>query len=159
MRNYIPTAIIICVLTLSLTWAVLISLDRDEGGDMVVKNVVTQCPTWQNHLQVLDDWSDDFNANNPSATDDERRQAWYETLDGNNCERELPKCPTGAASFNAYWNNWSADYLAYHTNADVDAQMDAWNALMLENKCDEEWIDPLDDLIADYRGSTSTVSE
>ena len=159
MRNFIPTAIIICVLTLSLTWVVLIFLDRDEGGDMVVKNVVTQCPTWQNHLQVLDDWSDDFNANNPSATDDERRQAWYETLDGNNCERELPRCPTGAASFNAYWNNWSSDYLAYHPDADVDTQMDAWNALMGENQCGDEWIDPLDDLISDYQESTSTVSE
>jgi len=31
--------------------------------------------------------------------------------------------------------------------------------MMVKNQCGDEWIDPLDDLIADYRENTSTVSE
>jgi len=123
------------------------------------ENVTIQCPNWQNYMQVLEEWSADFNADNPNATDEEYRLAWYDALENNNCEQELPKCPTDAESFAMYWNGWSADYLTYHPEADVDTQMDEWNIMMTQNDCGDEWIDPLDDLIADYLESTSTVSE
>jgi len=146
---------VLIIVSLTSIALVILFLQLNQTNSIVapIEEKTIDCPTWPNHLQVLDDWSDDFNANNPRATEEERRQAWYETLDANNCERELPRCPTDAASFNAYWNNWSADYLMYHPNVDVDTQMDAWNAVMAENQCDEQWIDPLDDLIDTYRNN------
>ena len=150
---------IIVLLISAGLFVVFIQINQTDHKKVAVRtpDIVVACPTWQNHVTVLEEWSTEFDKNNPDAADGERREAWYTTLENNNCDRELPYCPTGPESFNAYWNNWSYDYITAFPDANVDTQMDAWNEMMLQNSCSEEWINPLNDLIEQQASSATPV--
>jgi|GEM_PF-3177140 len=66
------------------------------------------------------------------------------------------QCPT-EDNFEMVWNIWSYEYLNANPGVDVDTQMAAWNAEVLGNGCNEEWLNPLDDLIAEQAASSTPV--
>jgi len=71
-------------------------------------------------------------------------------------EYDYVLCPT-TNTFTTIWNTWSYEYLTDNPAVDVDTQMDAWNAKIITNGCDEEWLDPLDDLIEQESASATPV--
>jgi len=66
------------------------------------------------------------------------------------------QCPT-TDTFTAIWNTWSYEYLTDNPGVNIDTQMDAWNAKIITNGCNEEWLDPLDDLIEQQAASSTSV--
>lgn len=66
------------------------------------------------------------------------------------------QCPY-AGNFNDFWNAWSYEYLTKYPQSDVNMQMDVWNTWIIERGCDEEWLNPLDDVIGQYGASGTPV--
>ena len=62
------------------------------------------------------------------------------------------ECPY-AGNFNDYWNAWSYEYITKYPQSDVNMQMDAWNDWITERDCNEEWLNPLDNVIEQYGAS------
>lgn len=71
---------------------------------------------------------------------------------------EYVTCPN-EQNFNEVWNHWSYGYLVANPGVGIDTQMNDWNVLMVQNGCDEEWLNPLDDLIDHYITTTSSYTQ
>ena len=140
--------------------------------------LIMECPGIEFVTDSFEEWIVGYSEQNPDATIEQKQNAWDRLLRRINCheftsdnfvatfqefmdqntnasaEYDYYRCPDEEI-FERFWNSWSYDYLNNNPGVHIDTQMSDWNNLMIANDCGEEWLNPLDDLIEQYRASTT----